>query len=437
MSNKNKILNNAIISLAISSLVSTSLFSEDLNSSDYNNAMLNFQNNNYKESYSYLNKYLEKNKINKNIAFMLGRSAYEIGKFEEALSAFNLILMEEPSNSRVKLEVAQTYFAMGNYDESEKIFKDVLKNDSLPPLVKKNVELTLESLKQTNKKNYLRTTLMFGFGYDSNIENYSSEYLTLSSNNERSDRITDYVFSLNHEYKFLDNLSLENKFLGHSQKYLDYQEKNIDLIVLGTALAYYKGDYKYSIGFDFNHVWLDKTGYLNNYAVSPSIQYKINKDLEYKSAVKLLKKDFKQTDYEYKDSTLYEWQNSLILSTVDYGLNTFTLSFGRDNKDKGTHYNVDNDFASLKYENSYPISNTLILNNFLEYYKDIYKENSLLSDGTRRKDDKVIFNTGVIKSINENFAIGANISYINNNSNQELFYSYDKYLIKSNMYYSF
>ena len=77
---------------------------------------------------------------------MLGRSAYEIGKFEEALSAFNLILMEEPSNSRVKLEVAQTYFAMGNYDESEKIFKDVLKNDSLPPLVKKNVELTLESL---------------------------------------------------------------------------------------------------------------------------------------------------------------------------------------------------------------------------------------------------------------------------------------------------
>ena len=117
MSNKNKILNNAIISLAISSLVSTSLFSEDLNSSDYNNAMLNFQNNNYKESYSYLNKYLEKNKINKNIAFMLGRSAYEIGKFEEALSAFNLILMEEPSNSRVKLEVAQTYFAMGNYDD--------------------------------------------------------------------------------------------------------------------------------------------------------------------------------------------------------------------------------------------------------------------------------------------------------------------------------
>ena len=437
MSNKNKILNNAIISLAISSLVSTSLFSEDLNSSDYNNAMLNFQNNNYKESYSYLNKYLEKNKINKNIAFMLGRSAYEIGKFEEALSAFNLILMEEPSNSRVKLEVAQTYFAMENYDESEKIFKDVLKNDSLPPLVKKNVELTLESLKQTNKKNYLRTTLMFGFGYDSNIENYSSEYLTLSSNNERSDRITDYVFSLNHEYKFLDNLSLENKFLGYSQKYLDYQEKNIDLIVLGTALAYYKGDYKYSVGLDFNHVWLDKTGYLNNYAVSPSIQYKINKDLEYKSAVKLLKKDFKQTDYEYKDSTLYEWQNSLILSTVDYGLNTFTLSFGRDIKDKGTHYYVDNDFASLKYENSYPISNTLILNNFLEYYKDIYKENSLLSDGTRRKDDKVIFNTGVIRSINENFAIGANISYINNNSNQELFYSYDKYLIKSNMYYSF
>lgn len=437
MSNMNKILNNKIISVAVFSLISTSLFSEELIANDYNNAQLNFQKNNYKETYIYINKYLEKNKINKSIAFMLGRSAYEIGKFEEALSAFNLILMEEPSNSRVKLEIAQTYLAIGNYDKSEKIFEDILKNDSLPPLVKKNIELTLASLKQKNKKNYLRTTLMFGYGYDSNIENYSSEYLDLSSNNEKKDRITDYVFSLNHKYKFLDNLALENKFLGYSQKYLEYDEKNIDLIVLGTALVYYKGEYKYSLGFDYNHVWLDKTDYLNNYIFSPSIQYKIDKDLEYKSEFKVLKKDFKQADYEYKDSTLYEWQNSFILSTVDYGVNTFSLSFGRDNKDKGRHYNVDNDFVSLRYENLFTISKSLILNNSLEYYKDIYKEKSLLLDETRRKDDKFAFNTGLIKSINENFAIGANVTYIDNNSNQELFYSYDKYLIKSNIYYSF
>lgn len=438
MINTNKILSSMTISIAVVSLLCNSLISDELKiDDDYNKAQISFKQNLFKDSYIYLNKYLETNKINKNIAFMLGRSAYEIGKYEEALSAYNLILMEEPENSRVKLEVAQTYFAMQKYEESKKIFEDVLKNDSLPPIVKENIELTLKSLDEKDKKNFLRTTLMFGFGYDSNIENYSSEYLELSSSNEKSDKTTDYILSLNHRYKFSDLFFLENKFIGFSQKYLNYNEKNIDLVVIGTALSYYKDEYKLSLGIDYNHIWLDKSDYLNNYILYPSFEYKINKDLKYNSTIKIIKKDFKQAEYDYKDSALYEWQNSLILTTADYGVNTFSVSFGTDNKDRGNHYNVDNNFASIKYENIYPLSNTLVLTNSFEYYKDLFKENNVVSNNTRRKDDKFTVNTGIVKSINENLAVGASFTFINNNSNQELFYTYDKYLVKSNIYYSF
>lgn len=40
------------------------------------------------------------NTINKNIAFMLGRSAFEIGKYEEALSAYNRVLLEDFDNPK-------------------------------------------------------------------------------------------------------------------------------------------------------------------------------------------------------------------------------------------------------------------------------------------------------------------------------------------------
>lgn len=434
---KYNIFKKVIFSVSLVGVVSTNLFSEEINNQDYLKAVESFKNNSYKDSYIYLNKYLQTNSTNKNIAFMLGRSAYELGKYAEALSSYNLILMEEPSNTRVKLEVAQTYFAMGKYDEAKENFEDILKNDSLPPVVRKNVELTLASLNEKNKKNYLKTTLVFGFGYDSNIENYSNEYLDLSSDNEKTDRITDYTFVLNHNYKILNNLFLENKLIGYSQKYVEYDEKNIDLIVLGTAIAYYADEYKYTFGVDYNHIWLGGDDYLNNYSFYPMIQYKINKDLEYKTLIKISKKDFKQTDYEYKDSVLYEWQNSLILTTENYGINSFLVSVGTDNKDRGKHYNIDNDFFSLKYENAYPITNTLVFNNSIEYYRDLFKEESDIADYTRKKDDRYVFATGIIKAVNENLSLGANLTYTNNNSNQELFYSYDKYVIKSSLYYSF
>lgn len=84
----------------------------------------------------------------------------------------------------------------------------------------------------------------------------------------------------------------------------------------------------------------------------------------------------------------------------------------------------------------YPLTKSTILTNGIELYKDIYKENEEFLYGNKRRNDKVIYDLGVIQSINKNLSLGATLRYINNDSNQNI-YEYDKYVVKSNIYYSF
>ena len=92
---------------------------------------------------------------------------------------------------------------------------------------------------------------------------------------------------------------------------------------------------------------------------------------------------------------------------------------------------------SLKYENKYALSKTHMLTNSIELYKDIYKDEDPIFNDTRRTNEKITLSSGFIKSIDKNIAVGANISYVDNKSNQDLFYTYDKYSLKTNLYYSF
>ena len=427
-----------ILSTILISGLSSSLLAQDVQIKDeiYTKAINEYKQNAFSKSYESFSKYLENNSINKNIAFMLGRSAFEIGKYDEALNFFNIVQKEEPDNLRVKLEIAQTYFQLKKYDDAKIMFEEVLKRDDVPAQVKKNIELSLATLNTKNKKNFVKTTLIFGLGYDSNIDNYSDEYINRNSTDEKSDETYQIIASVNHTYKLEETLAFENKFLAYTNQYTTYSEKDMDLVVLGTALAYYQKDYKLSLGLDYNHIWLDGSHYLNNYSLTPSILYKLDKNLDYSAYLKIMKKDFKQNDTDYKDSLYFELQNSLALSTENFGINTFAISFGKDNKDDGTHFNVDNKFMSLKYDNKYTLSKTLMLTNSIELYKDIYKDEDTTYN-TRRKNDKITLSSGFIKSIDKNIAVGANVSYIDNESNQDLFYTYDKYSLKTNLYYSF
>ncbi|RXI25098.1 tetratricopeptide repeat protein [Aliarcobacter trophiarum] len=408
----------------------------------FSKAIDSYNNRAFQDSYLAFKEYLKNNKLDSNFTFILARSAYEIGKFEEAETLYKELLKQTPDNSRVKLELAQTYFQQKRYKEAEALYQDVLKDSTLPLNVRKNIELTLDSLDKKSQRNLLKTTLSIGYGYDSNTDNNSNDdvvnwgNIPLSIPDKKSDHVAEYLLALNHTFKIKENLTMDNKFVGYMQKFNNDHNNDLSLAVFGTGLSYYTTKSKSSLAFDYNYVWLDNSTYLFNYILTPSFDYQIDKNLIYKTKIKLIKKDFKQTDYEFRDSMYYELSNSFVLLTEKFGMNSLSFVFGTDNKDKGKAWNVDYNFASLRYENMYPITQSTILTSGIELYKDRYKVNEDVLYNNKKRDDKLIFDLGVLQSLNKNLSLGATIRYINNDSNQNI-YEYDKYVVRTNLYYSF
>lgn len=421
----------------------TLIFANENYSNEYfQKALDSYNNRAFQDSYLIFKEYLKKDKLDSNFTFILARSAYEIGKFEEAEILYKNLLEETPNNSRIKLELAQTYFQQKKYEEAEVLYKEVLEDKTLPMYVKKNIELTLDSLKKRSQKNFIKTTLSVGYGYDSNVNNNSSDdyvflgNLPLEIEDKKSDQVAEYLLSLNHTYKLKDDLTIDNKFISYIQDYNHQSDNDLSLAIFGTGLSYYKDKLKISLAFDVNLVWLDDKTYLNNYVLTPSLQMQLNSDLIYKSNLKVIKKDFKQSDYEFRDSTYYEFKNSLVSISENFGINTLSFSLGTDNKDRSKAWNVDYNFASLKYENLYPLTTSTILSSSIEFYKDRYKIKENFLYDNKKKDNRFTFDLGVLKSINKNLSLGATFRYIDNKSNQNI-YQYDKHIIRTNLYYSF
>ena len=221
------------------------LANENYSNENFAKALDSYNNRAFQDSYLAFKEYLKKEKLDSNLTFILARSAYEIGKFEEAETLYKELLEQTPNNSRVKLELAQTYFQQKKYEEAEVLYQDVLKDNSLPMNVRKNIELTLDSLNKKSQRNFLKTTLGFGYGYDSNTDNNSNDdfvnwgNIPLSIPDKKSDHVAEYILALNHTFKIKENLTMDNKFVGYMQNFNKDHDNDLSLEVFGTGLSYY------------------------------------------------------------------------------------------------------------------------------------------------------------------------------------------------------
>lgn len=408
----------------------------------YQKALDSYNNRMFQDSYMMLQKYVKEGKLDKNTTFILARSAYEVGRFDEARVLYEQLLSEDPTNNRVKLELAQTYYNQKQFDDARRLYEDVLKDDSLPPSVRQNINNALANSEKRSQKNFFKTTLSVGFGYDSNVDNLSNdEYvywggIPLSMQNPKSDHFMEYVASVNHTYKLQDNISIDNKLVGFKQVYNKQKDNNLDIAILETGLSYYTKNAKYSATFDFNYVKLDSKKYLYNYIFTPSLDYKLDTNLLYRAKLKILRKDFKQKEYNFRDSTYLDLTNALSYLSENFGTNTLSIALGEDNKNSGSHYNVDYNFLSFRYDNIYPLTTNTLLSSGVEYYIDRYSKKEEVLYNNKKKNDKYVFDLGVLHSFSKAISLGATFRYINNHSNQNI-YEYDKYVLKTNLYYSF
>ncbi|NOQ32386.1 MAG: tetratricopeptide repeat protein [Helicobacteraceae bacterium] len=400
----------------------------------------------YKEAYTKFET-LDEGLVDANrVDFYLGRSAYELGEYEDALAAYDRILFDKPDNLRVKLEIAQTMLRLKNYKSARKIFTNILE-EKIPDKVRSKVKNLLARIDNATRKNFFGAMAFYGISYDSNIDNgtnpgeYNIFIPSLGQNtpinpaNKKGSMTHEAGVILNHVYKDSEEFRLDNSMTLYSQKYPEYKEKDLDLVSLSLAPSYLNAKSQYQLSFYYDHVWYGGVSYLNNAAVVPKFTTAIDKFLTYSSYFRYANKTFIAPTNKDKNANAFEFTNSLNIRLKDKPTLNIKAMLGKELKLQGVRTDVDKKYYSLVLATSYQFMKDLSAN--AEFYSlySTYDDRDV-NFQTRRYDKLLRYTFGGNYVYNKNITFTTNVQFMKQVSNQNPF-DYDKYVIKTYLYYRF
>ena len=128
-----------------------------------------YKKNKYNEAYQLFSKLYLSALSDVKINFLLGRSAFETGRYEIALAAYERVEMLDPTNIRNQLEMARTQYQSGMLEDARIGFTEVLSNPNIPENVRTNIELFVSKIDNKLQKSFFFGTVSLIGVYDSNI----------------------------------------------------------------------------------------------------------------------------------------------------------------------------------------------------------------------------------------------------------------------------
>lgn len=432
--------------IVILSILASSLIFAQENIEDIKLKGLDFyKSNNFQLAIDEFLKIKDYNKSS-SIDFYLARCYYETGQYEKALIVYERIQINEPDNKRVKLEIAQTYMMLDSYETAKVGFQELLDDSSIPDVVKSNIETRLKQINEKDKKHFFASTLMFGWGEDSNINNTTNSdnfninvsnlgLININSDEKIKSTFYETAALFNHMYKFEDNLFFKNGLTFYKQDFTKDDTKQLDVISLNTSTILKDDNIAYSATFGLDNVLYGDNHYLNNYIFTPKISYILNPSTIYETNLKFLNKKFVNLDDVGNNSWVYEYQNKFILQTQTYGIFDFALGLGRENPEEDIRYDVSKEYINISMGNIYQINDSYMINSNVGFTNSNYRDlNPLFEE--KRKDDIYNFMLNLSYAYSKDTIVALIYNYINQNSNQ-VPTDYDKNILKTSIYYSF
>ncbi|RXJ78636.1 hypothetical protein CRV03_00990 [Arcobacter sp. F155] len=429
--------------LIISSLLFT--FANANTNQSYDSALKSFKEGNYQKAYEILDSLAYEKSKNTLVNFYLGRSAYELGNYEYASSVYERILFNERNNAEVKIELAQTYLKMKLYEQALNEFKSV-SNEDIPLNLKEVVNKKIKSLESTNKNSTLNTSLLFGIMYDSNVNSSSDSKtfdiyspvldtnITVDNNSkEQSATIFQVAVPILHRYRISDDFILNTTIVPLFMKYNNFKEKDLHVLSLNVSPTVYKSDYSYSLGVLYDLVYSGHEKYQSNYYLNPSYKKILSEDLLYTTSLKLGKVNY--TGEKERSSNHYSFLNSLRYSSEQFGIFNFSLLLGKELRLYTERTDVSREFYSLSLQNSYNIFDDSILRTSISYKKTDYLDDDI-NYQSKRENKSYNYSVSLHKPISESLFLKVGGKIIDLNSNHDS-YEYDKYILNTNLSYSF
>ena len=389
----------------------------------FNDARKLFLNKEYKVAYDSFYTIFLNNLRDPNVNFYLGQSAFMLGRFDEAISAYERILFIDEGATRVKLELARCYMASGAYELAKVIFLETLKQD-IPKNVRENINRYLNILDEKDIKNSFSGVAMFGFGWDDNVESLSTNYISevtdavfVSTNSLKSAWIHQEMVALNHIYKYSDTINFKNDGLFFMKNNMGFSQRNIQFIQYTPALSViYSNQLSVDYALLYNHVWLDTSSLITNYAINPKLKFIYSKSLILGGSLKYQQKlndvsTNKNRDAAYYDLTL----NAQMIHTQKLSTLTQVIA-ASERKKRGTLTDVDYDLYNLATSIIYKSTDKLSLSLKAKLFHKSYVDNYIPTK-ERRKDDEYQGYLSATYMLSKKYILQAEYVYTDHQSN--------------------
>lgn len=386
----------------------------------------------YEKSYKILSSLYLSVLTDVKVNFLLGRSAFETGRYEIALASFERVLILDERNLRAQLEIARTQFQLKMYEDARNGFEKVLNNPNIPKNVRTNVELFISKIDKLQQKSFFFANAKFGIAHDDNV-NFGSldssyllpDYGTFPTTAEKSNFAYDQELSAIHIYDIgqKNGYTIRNSLNLFNRDYDSMDNFDITFISYNPAITYQELKTTYEFNLMFDTMMLSDKKYLNIFSLMPTFIHKLDSETVINGNVKVSKKQFLLAADRVRDAINYSaslsyqklWASSFM---------TFKLTYDTDKKDGGNRIDVDYKNYKFNFDYTKQILPGLTLRGDIEYRERKYSDYSTLFKSTRSDE---AYRTGITvsKKIIPTVYLEGKAFYEKATSNQSVF-SYDK-----------
>jgi tetratricopeptide (TPR) repeat protein len=146
-------------------------------SNKYITAATMYNTKQYQKAYDMFYELFLENNYNININYFLGKSAFNLEKYDEATAAFERVLIQKPDFNQARYDYARILYKLKQNEESKKEFEKLLESE-ITIETKEEIKKYLNILNKKDEKKKVVAKVMLGLSRSSNVNNglNSSEY---------------------------------------------------------------------------------------------------------------------------------------------------------------------------------------------------------------------------------------------------------------------
>jgi len=334
------------------------------------------------------------------INFLLGRAAFESGRFEEAVMAYERALMYSPDSDRIRLELARTYMRLGSTEMARHYFQEVLAADP-PEAVRQHIQRFLAALDAAEKKHLFTGALTVGIGHDSNVHtspvsnivNTVLGDVTLSGNaaSVTSSQVLNTNLALSHVYREHSGspLTWRTAFTHFNAFHDAASDRDIKLYGISTGPIWSKDNLLIRTALSFDRIDLGSNPYLDLFGISGGLTRVLNQHVALNADAAMRKKNNHHDGN--RDADNYSFNLGSVLS---YGKNRFNVTLGLETEQARVALN--NNYDRMRLQVLYDRALARDFTFFAAFrYQDTDYDGVAPLFGVVRRDETTTYSAGV------------------------------------------